>query len=151
MNKKQAIYLTDLLLVPLFILTIYTGLELHIAGHGTNHEIWHNWAVFHTIASFMFSTFGTIHIITHWSWYKGLKRKGMKKKSKPVLILTLILILTTLTGIWLLIGIEGSNTPMGVFHYATGLAMSVLGILHILKRWRFYTKHKAYLFNQTRQ
>lgn len=141
MNKKQVIYLTDLLLIPLFILTAYTGLELHIAGHGTNHEIWHSWAVFHTLISFMFSTFEVMHIATHWSWYKGLKRKGIQKKSKPVLILTSILILVTITGVWLLIGIEGSNTPMGVFHYTIGLIMSVQGILHVLKRWRFYTKN----------
>lgn len=141
MNKKQVIYLTDLLLIPLFILAAYTGLELHIAGHGTNHEIWHSWAVFHTLISFMFSTFEVMHIATHWSWYKGLKRKGIQKKSKPVLILTSILILVTITGVWLLIGIEGSNTPMGVFHYTIGLIMSVQGILHVLKRWRFYTKN----------
>lgn len=141
MNKKQVIYLTDLLLIPLFILTAYTGLELHITGHGTNHEIWHSWAVFHTLISFMFSTFEVMHIATHWSWYKGLKRKGIQKKSKPVLILTSILILVTITGVWLLIGIEGSNTPMGVFHYTIGLIMSVQGILHVLKRWRFYTKN----------
>ena len=151
MNKKKVIYLTDLLLVPLFILKIYTGFELHIAGHGSNHEVWHSWAVFHTIVGFMFSTFGIVHIITHWGWYKSLKSRGVRKKSKPVLVLSLILIFITVTGVWLLVGIEGSNTPMGVFHYITGLVMSVLGIFHVLKRRRFYTKKQVHPFKQVRE
>ncbi|MEY8631864.1 DUF4405 domain-containing protein [Bacteroides nordii] len=54
MNRKRFIYFTDLILIPLFILSLYTGIKLHIAGHHANHEIWHNWTVFHTIASLLF-------------------------------------------------------------------------------------------------
>ena len=49
MDRSRLIYLTDLMLVPVFALSFYTGIELHVAGHGNNHEIWHNWAAFHVI------------------------------------------------------------------------------------------------------
>ena len=75
MNKRRLIYLTDAILIPLFVLSLYSGIQLHITGHGTEHDIWHNWAVFHTIDSLLFTTFGIIHIKSHWFWYKGLKNK----------------------------------------------------------------------------
>ena len=31
MTKSKFIYLTDLLLVPLFVLTVWTGIELHLS------------------------------------------------------------------------------------------------------------------------
>lgn len=33
-------------LMPLaFVASAVSGFGLHIAGHGTSHEVWHNWAV----------------------------------------------------------------------------------------------------------
>lgn len=37
MNKVKSILLTDSISLPLFVLSLYTGVELHLAGHGTNH------------------------------------------------------------------------------------------------------------------
>lgn len=89
MNRKRFIYFTDLILIPLFILSLYTGIKLHIAGHHANHEIWHNWTVFHTIASLLFTIFGIVHIKSHWGWYKGLKTTGCKGKKKVVLLFSI--------------------------------------------------------------
>ena len=80
MSRNRFIYLTDLMLVPIFILSFYTGVELHIAGQGDNHEIWHNWAVFHVNASLLFMILGIVHVKSHWGWYKGLKTLGCKGK-----------------------------------------------------------------------
>lgn len=140
MNLKRIIYLTDLVLVPLFILTLYTGIKLHIAGHDVNHEIWHYWAVFHTIVSLLFTLFGILHVKAHWVWYKNLKTKGIKGKSKIVLIFSFVFILVILTGVLLLLCIEGANSSTGLFHYKTGLITGVLGTLHMLKRSRFLLK-----------
>lgn len=131
------VYLTDYLLVPLFILTTCTGFELHIAGHMADHENWHNWAAFHTITGIFFLFLGVIHIITHWTWYKGLKKKELRKKRRPTTILSVLLILVSTTGIWLLTSIEGANTPIGFFHFVTGIMMSIMGILHVWKRRKF--------------
>lgn len=136
MNRKKIIYLTDFVLVPLFILTLYTGIKLHVAGHDVNHEIWHNWAIFHTIVSLLFTISGIIHVKAHWTWYKGLKTKGMKGKSKSVLMLSLTFIPIVITGISLLY-IEGANSSTGLLHYKTGLIAGISGIVHILKRLRF--------------
>ena len=70
MNKRRLIYLTDAILIPLFVLSLYSGIQLHIAGHVTEHDIWHNWAVFHTIDSLLFTTFGIKHIKSHRFLYK---------------------------------------------------------------------------------
>lgn len=39
MDKKKIIFLTDMALIPVFALTAYTGIELHVAGHGTDHQV----------------------------------------------------------------------------------------------------------------
>lgn len=134
MNRKRLIYLTDLVLIPLFALSFYSGIELHVAGHGTEHDIWHNWAVFHTIISLLFTMSGMMHVKTHWAWYKGLRMKGCKGKSKIVLVLSIVFICIVSTGILLLFCIQGANSFTGLLHYKTGLIMGVLGISHILKR-----------------
>ena len=123
MNRKRFIYFTDLILIPLFILSLYTGIKLHIAGHHANHEIWHNWTVFHTIASLLFTIFGIVHIKSHWGWYKGLKTTGCKGKKKVVLLFSIF--------------VDGANSPTGLLHYKIGIATGVLAILHILKRKHF--------------
>lgn len=58
MDKKKIIFLTDMALIPVFALTAYTGIELHVAGHGTDHQVWHDMAVFHSIAGFSFLILG---------------------------------------------------------------------------------------------
>ena len=50
----KKIFVIDWILIPVFILSAYTGIELHIAGHGNDHDTWHNWAVSHVIMSMLF-------------------------------------------------------------------------------------------------
>lgn len=82
MNRNRFIYFTDLMLLLVFILSFYTGVELHIAGQGVDHESWHIWAIFHTNASLLFMILGIIHVKSHWAWYKGLRTVGMQRKKK---------------------------------------------------------------------
>lgn len=77
-----------------------------------------------------------MHVKPHWGWYKGLKTKGIKGKNKVVLLLSFTFILVIITGI-LLLCIEGANSSTGLLHYKAGLMAGVLGVLHIVKRWRF--------------
>ena len=137
MNRKRFIYFTDLVLIPLFTLSLYTGIELHVAGHGSDHGIWHNWAVFHTITSLLFSLLGMIHVKSHWAWYKGLKTAGCRGKRKVVLILSVVFVSIIITGILLLFWVAGANSPIGLLHYKIGIVMGVLGVLHLLKRRRY--------------
>lgn len=134
MNRNRFIYFTDLMLVPVFILSFYTGVELHIAGQGVDHESWHIWAIFHTNASLLFMILGIIHVKSHWAWYKGLRTVGCKGKRKAVLLLSIVFLLAVVSGILLVCFVDGANSSLGLWHYRIGIFVSVLGVLHILKR-----------------
>ncbi|MCX4302275.1 MAG: DUF4405 domain-containing protein [Alistipes sp.] len=137
MTKSKFIYLNDLLLVPLFVLTVWTGIELHVAGHGSDHAVWHHWALFHTVVGLLFMAAGAIHVKSHWGWYKGLKTLKRRDKRKMVLLFSVVFLLVVVSGLALLFFFDGANTLTGLLHYKIGLAVSLLGLLHILKRKRF--------------
>ena len=102
MTKSKFIYLTDLLLVPLFVLTVWTGIELHVAGHGSDHAVWHHWALFHTVVGLLFMAAGAIHVKSHWGWYKGLKTLKRRDKRKMVLLFSVVFLLVVVSGLALL-------------------------------------------------
>lgn len=127
-------------MVPVFALSLYTGIELHIAGHGVDHEIWHNWAVLHVVVSLLFMTLGIFHVKSHWGWYKGLRTIGCKGKRKVVLLLSVVFVLVIVSGLSLLFFVDGANSLIGLLHYQIGIVVGVLGILHILKRKQLLCK-----------
>lgn len=130
----KKVFVIDCFLIPAFILSSYSGIELHIAGHGNSHEVWHNWAVFHVVTSLLFLTAITFHIRTHWGWYKGLVKNGIGRKSKVTVVLSLLFLFVGISGISLL-GIDGANSEMGRWHYGMGIAMSIISVGHTLKRF----------------
>ena len=121
------------ILIPVFILSAYTGIELHIAGHGNSHETWYNRAMFHAIMSFLFFVTAIFHLATHWGWYSGIIKNGMGRKSKVTAVLSVLFLSTSVTGI-ILLDVNGANPQIGLSHYKIGIAMSLLSIGHILKR-----------------
>ncbi len=138
----KRIFMIDWGLLPSFILSVYTGIELHLAGHGNNHEIWHDWAIFHVIVSLLLLILIVLHIITHRNWYKEIARRGVGKKHKVTLWLSIVFALVVITG-FILLGVDGANTTMGLWHYKTGILMGVLSICHILKRFSVLYKTSA--------
>mgnify|MGYP001388224871 CR=1 FL=1 len=136
----KRVFLIDWVLIPLFILTAYTGLKLHIAGHGSNHNIWSDWAVFHIIVSVLFIIVSIFHITTHWSWFKGLFSKGIGKKSKITVMLSVVFLLVLITGV-VLLGVNKANSEIGLWHYKIGIATIILSFGHILKR--IHILHKS--------
>lgn len=135
----KRIFVIDWILMPLFILTTYTGIELHIAGHSKSHEIWHNWAISHVIASLLLLVAVIFHIITHWSWYKGIISRGIGKKSKVTIWLSAIFTFVAITGV-ILLNVEGVNSSIGLWHYKIGVLTSVFSIGHIIKRFNILRK-----------
>ena len=81
--------------------------------------------------------FGILNIKSNWGWYKGLKTTGCKGKKKVVLLFSITFALVIITGILLLLFVDGANSPTGLLHYKIGIATGVLAILHILKRKHF--------------
>lgn len=129
----KKIFVIDWILIPLFVFSAYTGIELHVAGHGGNHEIWHNWALFHVVISLLFFIVVTCHVATHGGWYKGLINKGISKRSKVTLALSVGFVFVVVTG-FVLLFMDGANSNIGLWHYQTGLSISAISIGHILKR-----------------
>ncbi len=128
----KKIFVINWTLILLFILSAFSRIGLHLAGHIGNHSLWHNWAVFHVIASVLFLATTIFHIKTHWGWYKGI-RKGIGNRSKITAILSILFLLATVTGI-ILLGVDGANSSIGLFHYKIGIVTIIISALHILKR-----------------
>ncbi|NBH65770.1 DUF4405 domain-containing protein [Phocaeicola sartorii] len=129
----KKIFVIDWILVFVFVLSAFSGIGLHIAGHGNSHEVWHNWAVFHVLTSFLFFVAAIFHITTHWGWYKGIIKYGLGKKSKITVVLSVVFLLVSVTGI-ILLGVNGANSDIGLLHYEIGIATIILCVGHILKR-----------------
>lgn len=141
-NRNRLIFLTDLLLFPAFILTLWSGLALHAAGHDAGYEPWHRWAVCHTIAALLFAGLAGLHVHSHRGWYKGVKAAGCKGRKKIVLALTLFFAATVVSGTALLF-VDGLGSHIGHLHYRLGLAAALLAIGHVLKRRRILYKGVA--------
>lgn len=135
----KKIFVIDWILVLVFVLSAFSGIGLHIAGHGNSHELWHNWAVFHVLSSFLFLITVIFHITTHWGWYKGIIKNGLGKKSKITVVLSVVFFLVSVTGI-ILLGVNGANSYIGLLHYKIGIVTIILCIGHILKRTHLLRK-----------
>lgn len=126
-------FIIDWCLIPLFLFTVFTGIKLHIAGHGNSHELWHTWALAHIIASVLFTTFVAFHVRTHWGWYKSLFRNGLGRKSHVTVAVSLVFTFLAFSG-YALSGVNGAGSGLGMWHYRIGLLALVLFSGHIIKR-----------------
>ena len=123
------------LLLPLaFVMSAVTGIGLHIAGHGTNHEAWHIWNAAHVAASLLWLASVSFHVKRHRYWYKSLARKGIGRKSKTTLFLSATFLTVTVTGIMLLAYVSGANSGIGLWHYRLGILLTVLSLVHAARR-----------------
>lgn len=60
-------------------------------------------------------------------------KNGIGRKSKITVVLSIIFLLLSVTGI-VLLGVNGANSPLGLWHYATGIIMTAVALCHIIKR-----------------
>lgn len=129
----KKIFVIDWILFFVFVLSTFSGIGLHIAGHGSSHELWHNWAIGHVWTSSLFFIAAILHTTTHGGWYKGLIKNGMGQKSKITAVLSVIFLLVSVTGI-ILLGVSGANSNLGLLHYKIGITTMILSVGHLLKR-----------------
>lgn len=132
--KRIATKYVGLLLT--FVASAATGIGFHVAGHGAGHEEWHNWAVAHVLSSLGWLISGMIHIKRHWAWYRAIASKGIGHKSRTTILLSALFLFVTVTGLILIIGIDGANSALGRWHYISGLVLILLSLIHILSRKR---------------
>ena len=129
----KRIFVIDWILIVVFIVSAISGIDLHIAGHGNSHEVWHNWAVFHALGSVLFLVTIIFHVRTHGGWYKVIIKNGIGRKSKVTAVFSIVFLLLSVTGI-VLLGVNGANSPLGLWHYKIGIVMTVIAVGHIIKR-----------------
>ena len=127
-------FVVDWALLPSFILSAFSGIKLHMLGHGMGHGACRFWGTFHIGASLVLLLLVIIHVKMHWNWYKHLFQKGLGNKSRTIAILSLIFLLLASTGIILLEG-ECRRSAIGIWHFYLGIAMIILAVMHIFKRW----------------
>ncbi|SHF35418.1 hypothetical protein [Dysgonomonas macrotermitis] len=140
LTKGKSIFIIDLILIPVFVLVIYTGFELHFAGGTNDHDIWSYWCHLHIIVSIISLIVGWLHVKAHLGWYKSIIKNGLGKKSKITLILTFLFVILILTGIVLIFFVEGGNSALGLWHYRFGLVMTVLLVIHLIARFPLLLK-----------
>lgn len=129
----KTIFAIDWILSGVFLLSVVSGFLFHAAGHDGSHEQWHDMAVFHVLTSLLFLIVAILHLITHRGWYKSVAHKGLDRKSKVAAVLTVIFLVTVVTG-FVLLGVDGANTETGLWHYRSGIVLVLISVGHIFKR-----------------
>lgn len=89
--------------------------------------------------AYYFFVIAALHIVTHWRWYKGLVKNGMSRKNKVTVILSIVFLVLSVTGI-ALFGVNGANSSLGLWHYKIGIVMVVIAIGHIVRRRSAFRK-----------
>lgn len=135
----NSIFKTDILLGIAALLTIISGIALHIAGQEGDHEMWHAMAVTHVVFSLLFVITAVKHISHHRVWYRNLLRPS-KRHRTATLLLTLAMAFETVTGIVLLIFVDGEGSGAGRAHWVGGILLAVLATGHFAKRFKILRK-----------
>ena len=139
-SYRRSQRIIDLLLIPVSIASVITGFGLHVAGKNAPHEVWEQWAAAHVVATVLFLVLGILHVRHHWAWYKSLFSKGLGNKSRVTLLLTIAFLFLVVTGIILIVAIDGPNSTTGHLHYIFGQLLTILSLWHIVKRWKALVK-----------
>lgn len=145
------IFIVDWSLMPTGLAAAITGIKVHVASEGTNHEIWHQWSLWHVMCSLLFLICIVMHVKYHWGWYKlwfrnihrmsksGDSNRKSPRQSKVTKVLTILMAAVIGTGVALLF-IEGPATSVGKVHYILGLILVILCTGHTVKRFRILKK-----------
>ena len=137
----KTIFRTDFCMVILFVASLFTGIKIHYANDFQSHDIWHTWSVIHFFVNIAFLVIAIIHIKQHWGWYKTLfKISSLALKSKITMLVTILFLATSITGVLLLLFINGQGSSMGMAHYVIGLIFGAIGLVHFIKRWKVFKK-----------
>ena len=133
MDKRKLNLWTDRVLFPALVGLCGSGIGLHLFEHAGAPEIRHVWKLVHIILSLLFLVLVGLHVYGHWAWYRSLATAGCKGLRRwMVLLLAVAFLVVAVMGIvkWLF------GAHIGFYHYVGGLALGVLALLHIIRRWR---------------
>lgn len=88
-NTEMSFRMERLLLIA-FVASTVTGIGLHVAGHSTSHETWHNWSVAHVVTSSLWLLSVIVHVMRHKYWYKTLVSRRFTNKHCITLSLSIL-------------------------------------------------------------
>lgn len=97
-TDRKTLLRTDRTLVPLFLLTVWSGMELHAAGHSARPEAIGIWSASHIAASAAFTAASIRHIVHHRKWYTALAG-GIGGRSRITLLLSVCFLAAALSGV----------------------------------------------------
>jgi hypothetical protein len=168
MKKADKNLITDLLLLPAGIATIFSGFLLQIKYHmgrlpKTTEVLsadYYDWTVIHKYSSVVFFIILCVHIYLHKEWYISLFKKIPVKRDRTSR-LAFILIITSLFGFipWgqsiinSLLGHPSAATER-IFveiHDKLGIILMIKVIMHVWKRFGWIVKRITGYFNKSRQ
>lgn len=129
----KKIFVIDWMMIATFPPVLCTGIALHVAAHGADHEVWHAWAVAHVLTGLPLLAAAVLHVRTHRGWYGNIVRSGIGRKGRVTAVLSAVFAFAAVTGIALL-GIEGAGSSVRAWHYRTGIVAGILSAGHLLKR-----------------
>ncbi len=135
---------TDLylfILTPILFVSGFVLFLLMYIPHSLDYEMWMHIHVFSSIVIYYFAV---RHIIDHWRWYKQ-NWQVFIKKSVNLWLLSLSFTLTGLTGLYILIFLEGTSSIVLDIHAVLGVVTTYFVVQHIVKYFgaiRGWIKHK---------
>lgn len=127
-KEKANIGLT---LVCLFLITLITGVILHLKSHGTIIQPRSVIKMIHWIAGFLMFVFGCWHGIQFRQMFNNMKKKFFWFWGDTLLVIILLFI-TFVTGLVKLLS-PVKIPHLGLWHYSFGIAMSIMIPVHLIR------------------
>lgn len=109
---------------------------MHMAGHWSGHDVWHNWGVAHVAATLLWLVSAGLHVRRRRKWYSSVAVRGVSGNGWVTLALTLVFMAAAVTGFVLLVCIDGQDSSIGLWHYGLGIVLILLTLFHAVRRVR---------------
>lgn len=148
-HSKQFTKVTNwtLLLVGLVVVAsgVYIQVKFHLShSPTTSSSLREAWNELHVWSSFLFLIAVMLHLYLHLKWYKAIFRKRLFKRNRITLILSLLFVVSALTGImaWIVKGDSATLYHLIVeTHDKIALLFLLFVVGHTIKRFRFFMKN----------
>lgn len=123
-------------LIIAFAVTLISGVVCHVVknGEASVHAAWMACQILHILACMLFLALVFKHVRPFKKWYLKLSYKDIKRKNKIAIIISVLGLFLCISGVILLLFINGAKSHVGLWHWAAGLVFSAFCLMHILRR-----------------
>lgn len=131
MATPKAKAYTGITLLVFFLIALVTGVILHLKSHGIIVQPRPVIKIVHWISGFLMIAFTCIHGAQFWKMFVNIKKKFRWFWIDTILVIAFTS-LTFITGLVKLLS-PVKIPHLGLWHYALGIAMGVVVILHLVR------------------